>query len=79
MATTKQLSHLSKEIANKARQLIPRSSNRVIFGDADRNDLAKDSQWSDAPEYLQVQIMAQRSRKSQNNLRSSLISSIPTL
>jgi hypothetical protein len=52
MATTKQLLHLSKEIANKARQLIPRSSNRVIFGDADRNDLAKDSKWRDAPEYV---------------------------
>lgn len=68
MATTAQLLHLSKAIAAKARTLIPRSSNRVIYGAAVNHD-AQDSQWSNAPLYVQLQALAQRSRSSQDEYR----------
>lgn len=68
MPTTAQLLHLAKIIAPKARTLIPRSSNRVIYGAAVNYD-AQDSQWSNAPLYVRLQIAAQRSRSSQNEYR----------
>lgn len=68
MPTTAQLLHLSKAIAAKARTLIPRSSNRIIYGAAVNHD-AQDSQWSNAPLYVQLQLAAQRSRSSQNRYR----------
>lgn len=68
MPTTAQLLHLSEIIATKARTLIPRSSNRIIYGAAVNHD-AQDSQWSNAPLYVQLQLAAQRSRSSQNRYR----------
>lgn len=68
MPTTAQLLHLSKAIATKARTLIPRSSNRAIYGAAVNHD-AQDSQWKNAPLYVQLQMMAQRSRSSKDEFR----------
>lgn len=68
MPTTAQLLFLSKIIATKARALIPRSSNRSIYG-ADVNHDAQDSEWRSAPLYVQLQLAAQRSRSSQDRYR----------
>jgi hypothetical protein len=69
MADIRRLLTLSKRIAHKARTLIPRSSNRVINGYESGNGEAWDSRWAQARPYAQLQLLAQRSRKSQNNFR----------
>lgn len=71
MATPEEILALAKKIAVKARALIPRSSNRAIYGQPDLNNYAQDSQWAknDIPLYLTMQIKAQRARSGKNQYR----------
>jgi FYVE zinc finger len=71
MPTPAELLELAKRIAVKARSLIPRSSNRSIFGPPDINGLATNSGWekNDVPLQLTLQWAAMRSRSSANRYR----------
>jgi hypothetical protein len=67
--TIQQLLHLSTIVAKKARQLIPRSSNRSAFRVDDTTDSATDSQWEYGEKYVKLRLLAQRARSSQNDYR----------
>ena len=78
MADPEELLALAKKIAVKARQLIPRSQNRKISGNAVGGQ-AIASEWAheNIPQYLNLLLMAQRSRSSQNEHRRLINRMVP--
>lgn len=68
----RRLLRLARHIAQKARLLIPRSANRGAYS-VTNTGTTDDSQWvTDMPEYLELQLLAQRSRSSKNHLRRTV-------
>jgi hypothetical protein len=81
MADIPKLLELSKRIARKARALIPRSANRAVHHDSgyfvDGRAVSSIGSTAQTPQYVALQLLAQRAPSSQNALRRQVDSLVP--